>query len=132
MQRIKVGDLEIAVAKEPPRADDGFLCSKCLSEGKVRDLHVVPERSEGQRWTGAFRCAGCRAATYAAARASLGGAPEEELFDFFDTVQRYGPPLVALGPVTRNKSLAHAALDVLELLETGAFRGEGNARPHRR
>jgi hypothetical protein len=94
----------------------------CLSVVWFRDLHIVPTFDLEQGWSGAYRCPRDRASSYGAARAALATCRADQLADFFTTVARWGPPLVALRPFTAGTPLEDAARRVLDLLDQGIVR----------
>jgi hypothetical protein len=130
----KLDELSISLSDQDPKPDDNFLCSLCRGGFKVRDLHIVPSfHSDERRWTGAYRCPGDRGVSYELARIVLyaGGLSEDEFVGFFETVERWGPPMEALCPFVNGKPLQQGALEVLRVLEEDILRLKPSKAPLR-
>jgi hypothetical protein len=112
----------MTMARKLEVGGDGFMCSTCFAVVPLRDVRVIPTLDLDDGWTGAYRCPVDRAPAYEAARDALQRCDEDHLAGFFATIERWGPPLVALAPFTTGRSLRDAALAVLARLEQGTVR----------
>ncbi len=101
-----------------------LLCSECCVAYSSAEMTIVPSFDASGRWGGAFRCTRDRHKAFREAKAVLeargGETPLVE--DFFDTVERWGVPRVALWPFTVGKPLGASALLTLDLLERNVVR----------